>query len=221
MAWPIRGEGNANIPYATDKLHLVKDTNWISTFSGWAGIQSYQNAIEAEIELGHAQPFDPHLPVGGPAYLNALRNRAHDTGQSQNTQVVIAGLDMDGNPYTLSATLPNGGPYCPSAIAAFGVQDSTAVWLMSTLFPSCESLEDVKRLACFAIFQIAKQEIKVGHPEHYRISLAVLENGKQPQRESKTYSEMLKWLDDWERNMRSCFMSVIGPHGNSRSNPIK
>ena len=204
-----QGDGNANIPYPTEKLHVVKGTEWISVFSGWGGVESYRTAIESEIELGHFPPFDSHLPIGGPLYLNALRTKAREDGQQQSAHVAVAGFNLDGQPYILSAVLPKGATYNLAPIAALGVQDSTAMWLMNTLLACCKSLEDVKRLAYFTVFQIAKQEIKVGHPEHYQISLAVLENGKQPQRERNRYSDIRNWLNGWERGVQQSFMDAI------------
>lgn len=204
-----QGENNANIPYPTDKLHQVKSTDWICTFSGWGGVQSFQRAIESEIEAGYSPPLDSRLPVAGPAYLEALSAKAREGVPKQSAHVALAGFDLEGKPYILSRVIPNGGTYSLPPIAALGVQESTAAWLMNTLFPCCESLEDVKRLACFAIFQVAKQEIKVGRPEYYGISLAVLENGKPTQRQQKTYAEMLNWLNGWEQGLQRCFMSII------------
>jgi 20S proteasome alpha/beta subunit len=206
------GSDKVDIPYPTEKLFSVKGTNWILAFSGWAGVESCQKTIEAEVSLKQSPAFNPHLPIGGPLYLDALRTKAQEGGNILETHAALAGFDLEGNPYILSAVLPRGGTYNLWKIAALGVQESTAMWIMNTLLACCTCLEDVKRLAYFTITQIAKQEIKVGHPERYAISLAVLENEKQPQREHKRYQDFQDWFGDWESGLQRCFISILREH---------
>jgi len=211
-----QGSSNANIPYPAEKLYPVKGTNWMFAFSGWGGVESLQKTIEAEVGLGHSPPFDLHLPIGGPLYLDALRVKAREGGVAFEANVALAGFDLEGEPYILSTALPSGATYNLGKVAALGVQDSTAMWLMGTLYDCCTCLEDVKKMAYFVITQVAKQELKVGHPEHYAISLAVLENGKQSQREHKKYHDLQGWIGDWESGLQRCFMRIIREQGNSQ-----
>ena len=209
MAYTAASE-RADVPYAVGKLFPVKGTDWIFAFAGWGGIQSFHKRLEAEVETGQIPRFNSHLEIGGLDYLSALRHIAEGQGKMQNSSVVLAGFDIYGKPLVLTASLPSGGSYPANKIDAFGAQNSTALWILNTLFDCCASLEDVKRLAYFTISQVAKHELKVGSLEAgYTISLCVLESGKRGPVEEIDSSALNGWLGEWHQKFQDSFRESI------------
>jgi hypothetical protein len=192
-------------------LYPVKGTNWVLAFAGWGGVETFYRALQSEVELGHVPAFDPHIEIGGLAYLTALMQKATKAGgKMPQSPTILAGFDIDQQPYILAAVLPDGAPYKESRISARGAQNSTALWILNTLIGCCTSLEDVKKLAYFTISQVAKQELKVGGLEDgYAISMAVLESDKPNHYESLENSTLNGWLKDWETGLQKSFMEVI------------
>jgi len=201
----------ANVPYAVNKLFPVKGTDWVLAFAGWGGIESFHKRLEAEVELHHIPEFDPHLEIGGFEYFNALRRISEEQGKGMpQSPTILAGFDLNNKPLVLSAVLPSGACYNADKITALGTQNSTALWILNTLFGACASLEDVKRLAYFTIYQVAKHELKVGSLEAgYTISLCLLEPGKRNPCEQINSSALNEWLGDWQQKFQDSFKMGI------------
>src|SRR2546423_922762 len=105
MAYVQEPADTANIPYEKIKLHRANSL-WVIAFSGWAGIEVDQRALEAEIRRG-TKTFDSDVAIGGPAYIEALRARCT---ASQKTRVTLAGFSGE-LPTIFSVDLPGGSVY--------------------------------------------------------------------------------------------------------------
>jgi hypothetical protein len=139
---------NLNPTFPTNKLLSVRRTDWKLAYAGSNVVEAFSKRIEAEVELGQRSPFDPHLEIGGPAYLNALNilaseaERAAPDRKMPTTTVLLAGFDIDKNPYLLQSQLPHGGYFTPpGGYAVLGVQDAIVWWLLLALGPCCETNE--------------------------------------------------------------------------------
>src|ERR1035441_10808499 len=129
----------AQFTVPTKKLHLVKGTNWVTAAVGHAVFDAFEKRVESEIELGQREPFDPHLEIGGPDYLNALVTMAHRAGASVSlagfpqSWIALAGFDIHDKPLVLTANPPRPGIVPGNQIEAFGAQLQTALWIIHHL----------------------------------------------------------------------------------------
>jgi hypothetical protein len=179
----VEYNGESNTPSTINKLCEVRTTNWILAFAGTSAVEAFYLRLQAEIELGHRQ-FDPHLEIGGPAYLNALTRMASEGveaapgKQMPPTTAILAGFDIARKPLLLATMLPAGGYWPIRESVAIGIQDSTAFWLLRTLGDICTTLDRIKKLAAFIIWEASGQDLRVGKPELYPINLCVMEANK-------------------------------------------
>jgi 20S proteasome alpha/beta subunit len=198
------------------KLHLIKDTNWVIASVGHAVFGAFEQRLESEIELGQREPFDPHLEIGGPDYLNALVSMAHRAATSAaiaglpQSWIALAGFDIHNKPMILTANPPRAGIVLGNPIEAFGAQFPTALWILHHLVGSCAELEDIRRLACFTVWELSKHEILIGSPEAgYPITSCVMETGELPQFKETSRTDMDGLLKDWETTLQTCFARAI------------
>jgi len=207
------GDSSDQYSYPCEKLYPVRRTNWTLPFAGVSGINSFHRQLETEVELGMRPPFDPHIEIGGPAYLNALIGISRSAGNVAGEQMpfsptLLAGFDIDGKPQVLAATLPRPGYCLAPRIFPVGAQETTANWIMRTLGGSCSDLEDVKRPAYFTIWQISKQDARVGKLESgYPFSLCVMSPSGPAQFEK--LSVLPEWMVTWEDNLQTCFTRTM------------
>jgi hypothetical protein len=205
-------ETGANLPFAQNKLHSVAGTDWVMASAGNAVFDTLKREVETEIELGQRPPFDPHLEIGGPAFLRTLAEKARQENPVEIPQcwIALCGFDTKKKPLVLTANPPRPGYMVTGQITALGAQWPTATWILNLLAGSCPTIEAARKLACFTIWQISKQELKVGTIEAgYPISSCVLEYGK-PAHFGETSREALDgWLAEWEQSLQDCFMQAI------------
>jgi hypothetical protein len=208
-------DDQAEITLPANKLRLIKDTNWVCASVGHAVFDVFEKRIASEIELGYRQPFDPHLEIGGPDYLNTLIGMAHQTAKAGMTGlpqawIALAGFDIHDKPIVLTAHPPQAGNAFADPITALGSQWPTAAWLLYLLTPSCQTVEEIRRLACFTVWQLSRHEIKIGSPETgYPITSCVLEAKKPPQFSEVNRADLDTWLADWEDHLQTSFMQAI------------
>jgi hypothetical protein len=207
------GDNWEQYAYPCEKLYPIKRTNWVLAFAGVGAINSFHKKLEAQVELGIRPAFDPHIEIGGPEYLNALSAMTRSAGDAVEQEMpfsptLLAGFGIDSKPQVLAASLPKAGYYLAPSIFPLGAQEPTANWIMRTLGANCSSLEDVKRLACFTIWQISKLDVRVGKVESgYPISLCVMSPDGAPQFE--TLSTIPPWMLASEKNLQECFALAL------------
>jgi hypothetical protein len=210
------GAGDANVPYLTRKLYQVQNTDMIVGGAGSGVLESLVRTIEAA-----GKHFQNHIYNGGLPYSTELHELAKGQGfwdsakrqyiPMMTTYVVIAGFDSQGRPGILRTTLPQQqrGALDNATGIVLGAQWEVAHWIIETLRPCCVTLDHVKRLVHFTIWQIGKHELKVGSPENgYPIDICTLEFGKSPVFESYGITALTR-LRDWRKNLQECFMQVI------------
>jgi hypothetical protein len=182
---------------------------------GNSGFDIFKQELEAEIAVGQRAPFDSHLSIGGPALLRALRQKAIQIGSPETgfplSWVALAGFDLQNKPLILTANLPLlGYSVVTEPIVAMGAQFPTAAWILYTLAESCTSIETLRKLAVFTIWEMSKRELKIGRIEAgYPIHSCVMEFGKPQQFAEASSAELDIWLKDWEQGLRDCFTGVI------------
>jgi hypothetical protein len=200
--------------YRNRKINPVKSTDWTMALSGLGSMSAFQKRLETEVDLGIRPPFDPHIEIGGPEYLNELirltRAVYADERNSKEpfSPTLLAGFDIERKPQVLAASLPRPGYFIAPKVFVLGAQEETATWIIRVLGGCCTTLEDVKKLAYFTIWQISKQDLRVGSIESgYPIDLCVMSA------ESPTHFEELSklpsWMINWETNLQTCFMNAL------------
>jgi hypothetical protein len=204
----------ADVPFSVCKLHRVAGTDWIMASIGHAAFDTFKREIEAEIALGQRPAFDPHLSVGGPMLFRALREKAREAGAPDSnfpqSWVILAGFDLENKPLILSANPPLLGYRVAEPITVLGAQWPTASWILYTLAASCGTIEMVRKLAVFAVWEISKRELKVGSIEAgYAIHSCVMEFGKPHEFIETTSADLDVWLKEWETGLRDSFADVI------------
>ena len=210
---------DAQVAFPTNKLYSVKRTDWILAFAGASILETFYRTIEAEVELGQRPPFDPHIEIGGIAYLNALQAIVLETQKStpgitmSDTTVILAGFDLDKKPYLLQAVIPKGGFYrAPGALAIAGGNGPSMIahWLVVSMRKCITSAQNLKKLIYFSIWQVSKFDARVGRPEvGLPITLCVMEAGKPPQYESISLDEIGAALGDWESGLQEYLLRTI------------
>lgn len=206
------GDDRDNYCFARNKIHPVEHTRWVLVNAGSSSMGSFNKQLEAEVELGMRPAFDPHIEIGGPAYLNTLIQIAITAGTPEKpmppSPTFLAGFDIHGKSHVLVANPPMLGYSEAQSIHPLGAQETTAFWIMRILGSSCSDLEDVKRLAYFTIWQISKQDVRVGNPAAgYPISLCVMSSDSPAQFEE--LSTVPQWMSDWEHNLQECFVTTL------------
>lgn len=181
----FRQEADSHVPYPAQKLHLA-NKNWVIGTCGW-DMEVHRKQLEAEIECGK-QGFGPDLDIGGPEYLKAMHAKL--TGESLpqgNVKIILAGFGSAGPTVKVAELSPRtDGSWAYSLqeaprVAAFGSQSATAKWILNTFVQCCRTPEDYTDLACFAIWQVAQQELTQGQFPRYALSTATLEvNSRGP-----------------------------------------
>jgi hypothetical protein len=212
---------NLNPSFAENKLWNIRQANWTLACAGSDIVGAFYKRIEAEVELGQRPPFDSHLEIGGPAYLNALTALAFETqnvAPDRNmlpTTVLLAGFDLKNKPYLLQTQLPMGGYFAPpGGVAILGAQDAVVWWMLSTLGACCDTSEAAEKLICFTIWQASKRDMRLGRPEaDFPISLCVMEAGKPNRHKRFDRSAVDTWMKDWEAQLRNCLLRTINAIG--------
>lgn len=203
----------ADVPFPSKKLHTIAGTSWVMVSVGHGIFDTFSKELEAEVELGQRPAFDVHLEIGGPAYLRSLRDKAREAnpyGDIPQCWVVIAGFDRDNNPLILSANPPLPGYSIAEPITTLGAQWPTAAWILHLLAGSCTTVDALQKLACFTIWQISKQELKIGSIEAgYPIYSCILKVGESPHFEEMSRAALDGWLTNWEEELQTCFMEAI------------
>jgi hypothetical protein len=210
---------DSNLGLSTNKLYRVEHTDWVLAFAGDSALAVFHKQIEAELKLGQRRPFDPHIDIGGPAYFNALSEIAFKAMQSapgttmNETRALLAGFDINNKPYLLESTIPKGGfhnsPGGWSVIAATGPA-IIATWLLLGMQKCYTSIEAIKKLICFMIWQVSRTDMRIGRLDAgYPITLCVMEAGKPPQYESRRWEDLDRYLCDWESHLQACLMRAI------------
>jgi hypothetical protein len=207
------GDTTEQYPYGCGKLKRIAGTDWILASAGFS-VDGFHSELEAEIETGVTPQFNRDIRIGGPKYLKALGDkiRVATEGIPEERKpyhpMMLAGFDSAGRPAVLGASPPKHGYSLAQAIYPLGAQEPTAHWIMRTLGANCSSLEDVKRLACFTIWQISKIDVRVGRIESgYPISLCVMSAGEPVQTENLT--ALPGWMLTWEVNLQACFARTM------------
>ena len=208
---------NLNPTFATNKLWSIRKTNWTLACAGSDMVGVFCKRIDAEVELGQRVPFDPHLEVGGPDYINALTaltSEAKMVAPDWNmlpTTVLLAGFDLRKAPYLLQTQLPLGGYFAsPGGCAILGAQDAIVWWLLRVLVPCCKTIDSVEKLICFTIWQASKRDLRIGRAEAgFPISLCVMEADKPIQYERFERAAVDAWMQEWEVRLQANLMATI------------
>ncbi len=191
--------------YPTHKLYPVADTGWIFAFAGSGEVKVLHGRLETELKRGDFK-VDPSIEIGGVDYLNRL-GRLYEA--KDKSVALIAGFDSNSQPKVLSKDLP-GSISEWGGIGAIGAQRATALWMMNTMAPCCSSLEEVKHLACFTIWQVSRKELTVGSPERgYVVSLCVLDADRSPQWEELGESAVSAWMHAWLQKLQDAFKQSL------------
>jgi hypothetical protein len=92
---------------------------------------------------------------------------------------------------------------------AIGIQDLTALWLLRALSDCCTTLDRIKKLASFIIWEASGQDLRVGKPELYPINLCVMEANKPHEYQEINRASVNGWLKDWRENVQNCFVQAL------------
>lgn len=206
------GGSTEQYSYRNNKLIPVKGTNWTLAFAGVAALKVLHKRLETEIDVGVRPPFHSHINIGGPDYLDALiclsQDVYHRGEEMPFCPTVLAGFDSDGKAQILVASLPRPGYFFAPGSFSLGAQETTSNWIMQTLGGACTTLENVKRLAYFTIWQISKQDVRVGKIESgYPIDLCVMSANSPTQFEEM--NTVPGWMHSWETRLQESFSKAI------------
>ena len=210
---------DAQVAFPTNKLYSVKGTDWILAFAGESILETFYRTIEAQVELRQRPPFDPHIEIGGIAYLNALQSAVLETQRStpgrtmRDTTVILAGFDLNKKPCVLQAIIPRGGCYlAPGALAIAGATGPSMIahWLVVSIQKCRTSVQTLKKLIYFSIWQVSKFDTRVGRPDvGLPITTCVMEAGKPPRYESISSGEITAALGDWESGLQEYVIRTL------------
>jgi hypothetical protein len=203
----------------TDKLCRVEHTGWILGFAGSNVVGGFHKRIEAEVKLGQRAAFDPRIEIGGPLYFNALHGLAFEGSLAapgtklMDTPAVLAGFDINKKPYLLQSVIPKGGSFpSPDSYVVLGAPGPSMIchWILRALQSCPQSTEEIKKLLCFAIWEVSCMDLRIGRLESkFPISICVMEADKPHQCESFDSTAVDGWLNEWHHGLQDCFMRVI------------
>ena len=168
--------GSSDLPHPASKIRTVSATNWVFAFAGQGSAESAYHAVEARLESGRLS-LDKDIRSGAPAYLRAV---AMEHGADDSNTFVLAGYEPHGTA-RVYVQAGNGLADLAPPVLCIGAQHEAATWIINTLLHGAAAITDVQFLAWFAIAQIAQQELKVGHPEHYAIEVCTIKASAPPQ----------------------------------------
>lgn len=195
--------GKDYISYSQQKIKRIHGTSWIFASAGHAGTVGIYDALEAKISQGLLN-LNADIRLGGHQYLEEFRSLW--TTPQPDTTVLVAGFTPDGDSYVRSWAPLSQKPISLPPIAALGAQQAAATWILRTLQYS-NDLESRKRLAYFAIKQIAQQDIRIGSPERHRIGVCSIVPKHEPEFALDPELEQLaKFAEGAEKRLRSAFL---------------
>jgi hypothetical protein len=200
--------------YRCDKLNRVAGTDWLIAYAG-VSLDYLRRKINAEIASKARTPFNPNIEIGGPEYLAALSQELRSTpnGDKIFCPTILAGFGTDENPVVFGASLPRPGYSVAPSIYPLGAQEACAFWIMRSLGACCLTVESVKSLACFTIWQMAKMDARIGDVSSgYPISICVM-SPREPI-EIEHLDTVPEWMENWEEKMQNCFIGTVN-EGNS------
>jgi hypothetical protein len=216
-----QGYGVANIPYSAQKLHLA-NSSWVVGFCGWGGTEVHRKQLEAEIAAS-TQKFETDIDISGPQYLTALVEKLRTTyvPQQGTGKLILAGCGHSGlsvkvaELFHVENRLECSLLEAPR-IAAYGSQAPTAKSILKLLRECCHTTGDLKELACFAIWQVANQELTVGQMERgYHLSACVLGRGSVPDIQNLPIALTVERMKQWQVCLQQSCSSFLS----KRSSP--
>ena len=212
MAFSSGDQGN--IPYPAAKLHTANDS-WIMGFCGWAGTEVHRKQLEAETVKG-TREFDKDIDIGGPLYLRAIHEKLSQEvlpHSASGGTLLLAGHGNGGLSFKV-AELPRSGDKIGfnlvegANLAAYGSGKLTAKWMLQTFLESCSTLQDRIDLTCFAIWNIAQQELTVGRLEQgYAITTALIPDGAKPTIQTLNPEQLHRKLDARLNRLKKAYRS--------------
>jgi hypothetical protein len=204
-------QGEGSVPYNAQKLHIA-NKKWVLGFCGWAGIEVHRKQLEAQI-AGDKKQFDPNIDIGAGEYIQAIC----DTMSREHVppmvgKIVLAGCGIDGLTVKVAELYKNDAGAIRYTMqespdpGTFGSQHTTARSLIQIFRNCCETVDNLKELACFAIWRVSAQELTVGQMERgYELSACVLGLDTIPSIEVLPVKTTLNRMRAWQKCLeRSC-----------------
>ena len=207
---------NLNPTFPTNKLLSVRRTDWKLAYAGSNVVEAFSKRIEAEVELGQRSPFDPHLEIGGPAYLNALNilaSEAEDGARSEDAyhHGAVGRIRYRQKPVFAPKPAPARRIlHAAGRICRAWCSGCHCLVVAPCARPLLRDKRGRRELVSFTIWQAAKHDLRIGSPEAgFPISLCVMEADKPNLYEPFTNSDVYGWVRDWQEQLQRCFMATI------------
>ena len=206
-------QGDAStVPYATQKIHLANG-RWAIAFCGWAGVEVQRKQLEAEIAVQTVR-FHRDIDIGGPEYIETLHKKLADTyiPQHGSSKIILAGVAANG-PSVIVGEITCAAESNKLSLAlleapkvrAYGSQSSTAQWMLNAFVDCCKTRDELVSLACFAIWQVAEQELTQGQLPRYGISTAIVRKEQPPKIATPDSQQLVRTLNHRLARLKKAF----------------